>query len=344
MPRPYASRSNHETTSITTSIAGLLSVAVIAQNRDETARRLAEVEAELQARLTQMSSWTRAAVETRVTRGKPYSGEAVTEFIQTLGDGNRIVRRSTARMFRDSEGRTRREEVSENGAAPEKNSVVITDPVAGTSLILNAETRTAFKAPAMFARVQGRAQPPRPSSCRAPRPADRSKPCRRRSTSSRFPAQGRAPRPKLNKSSWPAEGAAEDAATFTVTGRGGVMTSLNETAGETTKEDLGQQSIEGVAANGTRTTTVIAAGAIGNEQPITIVSEQWFSPDLEMLVLTRHTDPRVGETTYRLTNITRNEPDRSLFQVPPDYTIQEGRKVAPIPPPPPPPPLPPAAR
>jgi hypothetical protein len=317
-----------------TLIVSVLSAAVIAQNREEAARRLAAVEAELQARLTQMGSWTRAAVETRVTRGKPYSGEAVTEFIQTLGDGNRIVRRSTARMSRDSEGRTRREEVSENGA-PEKNSVVITDPVAGTSLILNAETRTALKSPAMFARVQGAGATA--TAVFMPQ--------------ARGHVEGVPPKVDVEVITIPGaegrraivagSGGRGGPATFAVTGRGGAMTALNEVAGESTKEDLGQQSIEGVAANGTRTTTMIAAGTIGNEQPITIVSEQWFSPDLEMLVLTRHSDPRVGETTYRLTNITRNEPDRSLFQAPPDYTIQEGRKVAPIPPPPPPPPMPP---
>jgi hypothetical protein len=317
-----------------TFIVSVLSVAVIAQNREEAARRLAEVEAELQARLTQMGSWTRAAVETRVTRGKPYSGEAVTEFIQTLGDGNRIVRRSTARMSRDSEGRTRREEVSEDGA-PEKNSVVITDPVAGTSLILNAETRTALKSPAMFARVQGRGATA--TAVFMPTPQARGQ------------VEGVPPKVDVEVITIPGAGAPAKAeagevvvagrggrggrggpTAFTVTGRGGVMTSLNEAPGESTKEDLGQQSIEGVAATGTRTTTVIAAGTIGNEQPITIVSEQWFSPDLEMLVLTRHSDPRVGETTYRLTNITRNEPDRSLFQAPPDYTIQEMKDRPPV--------------
>jgi hypothetical protein len=91
---------------------------------------------------------------------------------------------------------------------------------------------------------------------------------------------------------------------------------------ETTKEDLGQQSIDGVLANGTRTTTVIPAGAVGNEQPIKVVSEEWFSPELEVLVLTRHSDPRVGDTTYRLTNIVRTEPDRSLFEVPGGYTVK----------------------
>ena len=92
---------------------------------------------------------------------------------------------------------------------------------------------------------------------------------------------------------------------------------------ETSKEDLGRQTVDGVAATGTRTTWTIAAGAIGNLQPIKIVSEQWFSPDLQLLVLTKHSDPRTGENTYRLQNIVRAEPDRSLFTVPPDYTLKE---------------------
>jgi hypothetical protein len=93
--------------------------------------------------------------------------------------------------------------------------------------------------------------------------------------------------------------------------------------GNVNKEDLGTQVVEGVAATGTRMTTTIAAGAIGNEQPILIVSEQWFSPELKVLVMTKHNDPRTGETTYRLTNIVQTEPARSLFEVPADYTLKE---------------------
>jgi hypothetical protein len=108
-------------------------------------------------------------------------------------------------------------------------------------------------------------------------------------------------------------------------GRGGAA------AGDSKTESLGQKMIEGVMADGTRTTTVIAAGAIGNVQPITIVSEQWFSEDLQVLVLTRHSDPRSGESTYRLTGIVRAEPDRSLFEVPPDYTVREqGNRFMPM--------------
>ena len=96
-------------------------------------------------------------------------------------------------------------------------------------------------------------------------------------------------------------------------------------AGNVTRESLGQQNVEGVAATGTRATTTIAAGAIGNLQPIQVVSEQWFSPDLQVLVMTKHNDPRTGETTYRLQSIVRAEPDRSLFTVPPDYTLMESK-------------------
>ena len=93
-------------------------------------------------------------------------------------------------------------------------------------------------------------------------------------------------------------------------------------AGKT--ESLGKQTIEGVEAEGTRNTTTIPAGEIGNERPIEIVFERWYSPELQTVVMTRHADPRVGETVYRLTNISRDEPPRSLFEVPADYSVKEG--------------------
>ena len=93
--------------------------------------------------------------------------------------------------------------------------------------------------------------------------------------------------------------------------------------GNVSREDLGERVVEGVTAPGTRTTIVLQTGTVGNEQPIAILSEQWFSPDLQVLVSIRHSDPRGGETTFRLTNIVRAEPDRSLFEVPADYTIKE---------------------
>jgi hypothetical protein len=88
-------------------------------------------------------------------------------------------------------------------------------------------------------------------------------------------------------------------------------------------EKLGTQTVEGVSAEGQKITHTIPAGAVGNEQPIDIVDERWYSPELQTVVMTRHSDPRSGETVFRLTNINRSEPARTLFEVPSDYTVRE---------------------
>jgi len=87
---------------------------------------------------------------------------------------------------------------------------------------------------------------------------------------------------------------------------------------------LGTQTINGVPAEGTRYTRTIPAGAIGNQNPIVITTEKWYSPDLQVVVLRKHDDPRTGETITQLTNIQRGEPDASLFAVPSDYTVKQG--------------------
>jgi hypothetical protein len=87
---------------------------------------------------------------------------------------------------------------------------------------------------------------------------------------------------------------------------------------------LGAQTINGVQAEGTRYTRTIPAGAIGNQNPIVITTERWYSADLQMVVLSKRSDPRTGETVTQLTNIQRTEPDASLFQVPSDYTVKQG--------------------
>ncbi len=90
---------------------------------------------------------------------------------------------------------------------------------------------------------------------------------------------------------------------------------------ESSRESLGTQTIEGVLAEGQRRTMVYPVGFFGNDRPITTVSEIWTSPDLKIVVLSKNSDPRSGESTTRLTNISRGEPDPSLFQVPADYEI-----------------------
>jgi len=106
---------------------------------------------------------------------------------------------------------------------------------------------------------------------------------------------------------------------------------------EAKTESLGIETIGGVNAEGTRTTRTIAAGEIGNEKPITIVSERWYSPDMQMDVKSTHADPRFGNTTYTLSNIQRTEPAATLFAVPAGYTIEQGHRgkfVMNAPPPP----------
>lgn len=92
-----------------------------------------------------------------------------------------------------------------------------------------------------------------------------------------------------------------------------------------TTVSLGTQTINGISAQGTRTIRTIPAGEIGNQKPISITVERWYSADLQTYVLVKHSDPMMGDTVYQLTNIQRTEPDASLFQVPADYTVKQGR-------------------
>jgi hypothetical protein len=80
--------------------------------------------------------------------------------------------------------------------------------------------------------------------------------------------------------------------------------------------NLGQKEFEGVRAEGKSTTWTIPAGEIGNRNPINVVSETWYAPDLQVTVYSRHSDPRTGEVIYRLAGIHRNEPPANLFKTP----------------------------
>jgi hypothetical protein len=97
----------------------------------------------------------------------------------------------------------------------------------------------------------------------------------------------------------------------------------NEPTQEST-EDLGTQTMEDVFVKGVRTTRTIPAGQIGNDKPISIVTEVWTSPGLKTIVYSKRSDPRVGEQTFQLKNIVRTEPDPSLFTVPADFKIIDG--------------------
>lgn len=220
----------------------------------------------------------------------PYSADAVTEIVQTLADGNRIVREHKAQISRDGKGRTRREEGLAmfgpivNGPGHELRNVQISDPTTGTMTMLDLNTKTAHRMPA--------------------------------------------PRMMLKNK---IEGGVVDRFEMGVTGgvaRGGVFMERRAAiagtkVGEPSVEKLGTQFMEGVTVEGTRTTITIPAGQIGNELPIKIVSERWMSPELRVLVMSKQSDPRFGETTYRLTNVVRSEPAPELFEVPSDFTLMD---------------------
>ena len=260
-------------------------------------------------------------VETRVTKGAPYSAEATTEFTQMLADGNRINRKTVTKVYRDSEGRTRREQVKQDGNG-QPTSISIVDPVAGSSFVLDPEKRTARRSSIALARVSpggsgsarggGGGRGGRGGGVAAPSTAPPVLPEGHDNVEQRRREIERAARVELSATS------IEASAQWRM-----IQERAASGEGQTTTENLGQQIIEGVPAEGKRTTTVIPAGGVGNMQPIKIVSEEWFSPDLQVLVMTRHSDPRSGETTYRLVNLVRAEQDRSLFDVPPDYAVQE---------------------
>lgn len=110
---------------------------------------------------------------------------------------------------------------------------------------------------------------------------------------------------------------------------GGKMQELmqkEEAAGLLKKESLGTQTINGIVAEGTRTTHIIPAGQIGNEKALQVVSERWYSADLQIVLKSTRTDPRTGTTTYTVTSIQRTEPAATLFAVPAGYSVQTGRR------------------
>jgi len=92
-------------------------------------------------------------------------------------------------------------------------------------------------------------------------------------------------------------------------------------------EELGTKDIEGVAVEGTRTTMTIAAGQLGNDQPLVLITERWLSPDLCIELKREVDDPQTGVTKTEYKNIQRGEPDPALFRIPGDYTVKENEQA-----------------
>jgi len=248
---------------------------------------------------------TRVPLETRTVKNAPYSAEVVTDHMQQLADGNRIVEHSSGRVYRDREGRVRREEDRPAG----NPSISIVDPVAGVSYSLDPERRIAWKSSAQVGvAIMNKLDA-------AKMEAAKIEELKRRVEQA----------PEAIEMRKKVEAAARAAEAMTVEAAGGIVTMRRSAmGGEQHKEEaLPARTIEGVRVEGRRMTKTIAAGAIGNEWPITIVSEEWTSPDLQVLVLTDRKDPRNGDSSYKLQGILRGDPSPSLFQVPSDYEVRE---------------------
>jgi hypothetical protein len=244
------------------------------------------------------------AIESKVIPNAPYSAEAVNESVQVLPDGNRIVHRTTTRIYRDSAGRTRRETIEPDGQVA---LIAITDPTTGASTVFDPRSNNVSKSFVRHSTTSSTGSGGSVTSVDNGTTVTLHVTTEDKQLAERAQQMQQAEHAPQMKMSVP----------VTFTASGGALTFAHEIAkSETTKEDLGRQTIEGLAADGVRTTTIIPAGAVGNEQPIKIVSEEWFSPELQVLVLTKHSDPRTGETTYRLSSVNRTEPAKALFDAP----------------------------
>ena len=214
----------------------------------------------------------------KVVKGAPFSATASSESTQTLQDGTSIHRTTSSALYRDSQGRFRRE-VTLSGFGPLQASgkphtmITIGDPVAGVHYMLDPEKKVAHK---MTPHKGGKG------------------------------------------------GAFSDENAQAFEQKMQKRIAKQEADGTVKKESLGTQAINGVNAEGTRITHTIPAGQIGNDKPIQMVFERWYSPDLQIVVKSTRNDPRFGTTTYSLTNVQRAEPAAALFTVPADYTVKEG--------------------
>jgi len=248
-------------------------------------------------------------------KGAPFCATVTTEHTQAFTDGNRIHTTNDASLCRDSEGRTRRDAGLDlmGAAAPAQLPKLITiiDPVAGYRYLLDSQNKVAHRMPlksgeAGIVRAAG-----------VPGPADKGPNV---IMYQRIGTSG----PNL---------VMDDDVVFRQSGQA-------SDAPAPATENLGDQVIDGIHATGTRMTTTIPAGKMGNEQAILVTSERWYSAELKTTIMTRHTDPWAGELKTEFRNVNTSEPDSSLFTVPSDYKVVDD-KAGPfifhkqLPPPPP---------
>jgi hypothetical protein len=249
-------------------------------------------------------------MDTAAVKGAPFCATVTTEHTQSFADGNRVHTADNSTLCRDSEGRTRRDAtLNLLGPSPQASApklIMISDPVAGVRYMLDPENKVAHKMPL---------NPPGSPS----------------------PVPGAPPKGE-HVFFFQNSGAAEPPSAPNVFFSRKVEPVSNEPA--PTTENLGDQTINGIRAQGTRMTTTIPAGKIGNDKPINVTSERWYSADLKATVMTKHDDPWAGELKTEFSNVNTSEPDSALFMVPSDYKIVDDKSgpftiqmTAPAPPP-----------
>jgi hypothetical protein len=278
-------------------------------------------------------------------KNAPYSAQAISERLQQLPDGNQIEWRTSSASYRDSAGRTRHEVRNARG---ELRTVTINDPVAGTTWILNPQARSAQRLPsradieriAQHARETARAQVERMRKdgrlpARERREGEERVTVRveRRVEDDRAGERdGRRETVRVIRlPRTPGIDAAEVGPRIGPMIAGAVSGALadGQWAAKAVSRELGTRDFDGVRAEGRQRSYEIPAGEVGNRNPIVVADETWYSPDLQVTVYAKHSDPRSGDYVYRLEGIKRGEPDAALFTVPSDYQVRElGKRAA----------------
>lgn len=232
----------------------------------------------------------------------PYSSLEETETEQVLRDGNVISRKFSSPSYRDSAGNTRREYRS---ALSNFTRVYIT-LVGGTRYVLDPEAKTATKSLTLSPAATATPAAPGKATSGA---SETGKPATPNGAQEIRVRVVDTPSPQLAKSAIDVFADTKPKRVYTRT-------------------PLGSRNINGEMCTGTLMSYVIEAGEQGNLNPITVSHETWIADALRIMMFSKTTDPRSGNTTARVIELTRAEPDPALFAVPPDYTIVEDPPAA----------------
>lgn len=258
-------------------------------------------------------------IRARGIKNAPYSGELISEQQQLLADGNQIVNKSSVMSYRDSAGRTRQETRDASGNL---RSVTIYDAVERVTYFLKPETKTATKIgprPDM-ARLAGEKARVHTEELR--QEGDEQIIVKRMERHVEGETRRRTAedvRIRITKDMADGASAGLERIGPVIAGAFGDM----KWASKATVKDLGGKEIDGIKAQGKLKSYEIPAGEIGNRNAITVTTESWYSPELQITLLNKRSDPRTGERSWRMAGIKRDEPAAALFTVPSDYTIKD---------------------